>query len=112
MPLQMPLRTGMDESSYAMRDGRTEVMCIAEVLYKILVILSVGGLASGLRAWLFNSAAERVMARLRFRLFSHLMGQEMGFFDRVRTGELMNRLSELIDATTSRRLCALPSKVE
>jgi ABC-type bacteriocin/lantibiotic exporter with double-glycine peptidase domain len=48
-----------------------------------------------MRAWLFNSASERVMARLRFRLFSHLMGQEMGFFDRVRTGELMNRLSEV-----------------
>jgi ABC-type multidrug transport system fused ATPase/permease subunit len=73
----------------------TRVTACAEVLYKILIILSVGGLASGMRAWLFNSASERVMARLRFRLFSHLMGQEMGFFDRVRTGELMNRLSEV-----------------
>lgn len=44
---------------------------------------------------LFNSAAERVMNRLRVRLFSHLATQEIGFFDRVRTGELMNRLSEV-----------------
>lgn len=44
---------------------------------------------------LFNSAAERVMCNLRHRLFSHLMNQEIGFFDRIRTGELMNRLSEV-----------------
>lgn len=44
---------------------------------------------------LFNSAAERVMCNLRHRLFSHLMNQEIGFYDRIRTGELMNRLSEV-----------------
>lgn len=44
---------------------------------------------------LFNSAAERVMCTLRHRLFSHLMNQEIGFYDRIRTGELMNRLSEV-----------------
>ena len=59
-----------------------------------------------MRAWLFNSASERVMARLRFRLFSHLMGQEMGFFDRVRTGELMNRLSEVQFALAVAATCA------
>lgn len=35
------------------------------------------------------------MCNLRHRLFSHLMNQEIGFFDRIRTGELMNRLSEV-----------------
>lgn len=35
------------------------------------------------------------MCSLRHRLFSHLMSQEIGFFDRIRTGELMNRLSEV-----------------
>lgn len=33
-------------------------------------ILLVGGIASGLRAYLFNAAAERVMCRLRVQLFS------------------------------------------
>ena len=45
---------------------------------------------------LFNSAAERVMCNLRHRLFSHLISQEIGFYDRIRTGELMNRLSEVL----------------
>lgn len=35
------------------------------------------------------------MWRLRSRLFEHIIRQEVGFFDRVRTGELMNRLSEV-----------------
>mmetsp|Transcript_17526 Transcript_17526/g.52590 ORF Transcript_17526/g.52590 Transcript_17526/m.52590 type:complete len:687 (+) Transcript_17526:397-2457(+) len=73
------------------RDAETRAN---EQLVEIIIILAVGGVASGLRAWLFNGAAERVMARLRARLFRHLMSQELGFFDRVRTGELMNRLSE------------------
>ncbi|KAK9862646.1 hypothetical protein WJX84_007363 [Apatococcus fuscideae] len=63
-------------------------------LYEILGILAVGAIGSGMRSWLFNGAAERVMCRLRSRLFGHLMSQEIGFFDRIRTGELMNRLSE------------------
>ena len=50
----------------------------AALLVEILAILAVGGVASGLRAWLFDSAATRVMARLRMRLFSSLMSQEMG----------------------------------
>ena len=44
---------------------------------------------------LFNASAEKVMWRLRKNLFSHVIVQEVGFFDRVRTGELMNRLSEV-----------------
>ena len=35
------------------------------------------------------------MCTLRHGLFSHLMKQEIGFYDRIRTGELMNRLSEV-----------------
>ncbi|KAI4964344.1 hypothetical protein ZWY2020_005905 [Hordeum vulgare] len=49
---------------------------------------------TALRAWLFNSASERVVARLRQDLFSHLINQEIAFFDVTRTGELLSRLSE------------------
>lgn len=36
----------------------------------VVGILLIGGVASGLRAYLFNAAAERVMCRLRVQLFS------------------------------------------
>ena len=54
---------------------------------------------------MFNSAAERVMWRVRKRLFSQLSLQEIGFFDCVRTGELMNRLSEVYIQHTLKLLC-------
>lgn len=64
---------GRTNAQLSMAEGKHA--CCAEVLYEILIILAVGGVCSGLRAWLFNGAAERVMARLRSRMFSHLMGQ-------------------------------------
>ena len=36
---------------------------------------------------------QKVIKRLRDRLFSAILGQETAFFDKTRTGELINRLS-------------------
>ncbi|KAK4252538.1 hypothetical protein QN277_014525 [Acacia crassicarpa] len=63
------------------------------ILY-ILMIVVVGSVSTALKDWLFSSASERVVARLRKRLFSHIIIQEIAFFDVTRTGELMSRLSE------------------
>ncbi|KAI9088459.1 hypothetical protein K1719_029908 [Acacia pycnantha] len=63
------------------------------ILY-IFMIVVVGSVSTALDGWLFSSASERVVARLRKRLFSHLIIQEIAFFDVTRTGELMSRLSE------------------
>lgn len=63
-------------------------------LLKLVGIIVLGAFATMLRSYLFNAASERVVARLRNRLFSTLMEQEIGFFDVTRTGELMSRLSE------------------
>ncbi|MEW5304479.1 MAG: hypothetical protein WDW36_007089 [Sanguina aurantia] len=83
------------------------------VLVLILAVLLVGGFSGGLRTWLMDSAAERVMCRLRVRLFQSIMRQEVAFFDTNRTGELMNRLSEdtraMKDSATSSISSALQS---
>ena len=63
------------------------------VVFGIFVLLTISAIFSFFRAMLFSLAAERVVARLRIRLFSHIMDQEIGFFDISRTGELMSRLS-------------------
>ncbi|KAF1887244.1 hypothetical protein Lal_00040844 [Lupinus albus] len=63
-------------------------------ILEIFLIVIVGSVCSALRAWLFSSASERVVARLRKNLFSHLVNQEIAFFDVTRTGELLSRLSE------------------
>lgn len=40
------------------------------LLVEVMGVLLVGGLFSGIRAYMFNAAAERVMCRLRVQLFS------------------------------------------
>lgn len=66
----------------------------ALVLY-LVVVQTIGAVAGGIRAWLFESASVRVMCRLRQRVFESVCWQEIGFYDRVRIGELTNRLGEV-----------------
>ncbi|XP_008778485.2 ABC transporter B family member 25 [Phoenix dactylifera] len=67
---------------------------VKNTILEIVLIVVIGSICSALRAWLFNSASERVVARLRKDLFSHLINQEIAFYDVTRTGELLSRLSE------------------
>ncbi|CAL5374466.1 unnamed protein product [Camellia sinensis] len=82
------------------------------ILYIFLIVI-VASICTALQAWLFSSASERVVARLRNNLFSHLIHQEIAFFDITRTGELLSRLSEdtqiIKNATTTNLSEALRS---
>lgn len=70
------------------------ILAVRNAVIIILLIVVVGSLCTALRSWLFNSASERVVARLRKDLFKHLMHQEIAFYDVTKTGELLSRLSE------------------
>ncbi|WP_437954616.1 ABC transporter transmembrane domain-containing protein [Sorangium sp. So ce119] len=59
----------------------------------LVPIIALQAVAVALRYVLFTTAGERVVARLRARLFEHVLGQEMAFFDDHRTGELTSRLA-------------------
>jgi ABC transporter fused permease/ATP-binding protein len=56
-------------------------------------IFVVEGVAVWLRAYLFGVAGEKIVARLRQRLYRAILDQEVAFFDRHRTGELVSRLA-------------------
>lgn len=76
-------------------DQKAEALdAVKNTVLEIMVIVVVGSICTAVRAWMFNSASERVVARLRKDLFSHLMKQEIAFYDVTRTGELLSRLSE------------------
>ncbi|GAB2226292.1 hypothetical protein Drorol1_Dr00022094 [Drosera rotundifolia] len=79
--------TTPEQQSQALSDVRSTIL-------EIFLIVVVGSLCTAVRAWLFASASERVVARLRKDLFSHLIQQEIAFFDVTQTGELLSRLSE------------------
>jgi len=63
----------------------------------MLVIFAIQSVAIAMRYYLFTTAGERIVARLRQQLFASLMSQEVAFFDERKTGELTNRLAS--DAT-------------
>ena len=60
----------------------------------ILGIVFVLGAAAGVgRAYIVSLSGERIVSRLRIQLFSKILSQDIAFFDRTRTGELVSRLS-------------------
>jgi ATP-binding cassette subfamily B protein len=71
-------------------DGRAAVNQFAGWL---LLLFAIGAVATGVRAYLFTVAGERIVARLRSLLYDRLIRREVAFFDQHRTGELTNRLA-------------------
>jgi ATP-binding cassette subfamily B (MDR/TAP) protein 10 len=70
---------------------------ITETLNKVCLILvgvfALGGLANFGRVYHMRLAAQNITARLRNSLFAAIVKQEASYFDRTKTGELINRLS-------------------
>lgn len=56
-------------------------------------VFAIQSVTSALRYYFFTLAGEKTVKRLRARLFSQIMGQDMTFFDKQKTGELLGRLS-------------------
>ncbi|XP_061414936.1 ATP-binding cassette sub-family B member 10, mitochondrial [Lethenteron reissneri] len=68
----------------------TDLAHLATVLSGIFM---AGAVANAGRVYLMQVSGQRIVQRLRDSLFRAIMRQELGFFDRTRTGELVNRLS-------------------
>ena len=56
-------------------------------------VFVTGAVANFGRVYLMRIVSQRVTARLRNAVFSSIVRQEVAFFDRTKTGELVNRLS-------------------
>lgn len=52
-----------------------------------------GAAANSIRVYLMQSSGQSIVNRLRTSLFSSILRQEVAFFDKTLTGELINRLS-------------------
>lgn len=59
----------------------------------LLIVFVIGGLANFGRVYLMSIAEERIIMKIRSMLFSSIMKQEVSFFDKTKTGELISRLS-------------------
>ncbi|TKS69973.1 ATP-binding cassette sub-family B member 10, mitochondrial [Collichthys lucidus] len=52
-----------------------------------------GGAANAARVYFMQISGQKIVRNLRASVFSSILKQEVAFFDRTRTGELINRLS-------------------
>ncbi len=68
----------------------------AAVFYLVVAIF---GLVFGRSViWLVSRTGERFLRELRERVFRHLIGLSMGFFETEKTGRLVSRMTSDIDA--------------
>ncbi|KAJ2817699.1 ATP-binding cassette permease mdl1, partial [Coemansia erecta] len=68
-------------------------LSLGQVFTGLGAIFVVGAMANAGRIVLIRTAGERMIARLRGQIFDRIMRQDLGFFDRNRTGDLVSRLS-------------------
>jgi ABC-type multidrug transport system fused ATPase/permease subunit len=70
-------------------------------------IFVIGALANFGRVYLIQTTGQRIVMRLREQLFGSTIKQDMAFFDKNKTGELINRLSadaEVVGLSISQNL--------
>ena len=64
-----------------------------KVCLALMGVFVIGGVANFGRVYLMRLSAQNITARLRNSVFSSILKQEAGYFDKTKTGELVNRLS-------------------
>ncbi|KAM8812568.1 ATP-binding cassette sub-family B member 10, mitochondrial [Rhynchonycteris naso] len=66
---------------------------LARLCLALSGVFLCGAAANAVRVYLMQTSGQRIVNRLRTSLFSSILRQEVAFFDKTRTGELINRLS-------------------
>ncbi|XP_074617350.1 ATP-binding cassette sub-family B member 10, mitochondrial-like isoform X2 [Acropora palmata] len=79
---------------YVSSENPSQMVNTLSYVCKILCgVYLLGGAASFGRVYLIHISGQKIIAKLRKTLFSSILEQETAFFDKTRTGELINRLS-------------------
>ncbi len=75
-----------------------KIEILAPVVFGLFIVFSLQGVAASFRYYLFTMSGEKMVLKLRQKLFEKIFSQEISFFDFHRTGELTSRLAA--DCTT------------
>lgn len=90
--LAVPLLVGriVDATFTEKSDQRAQ---LRTTVVEMIIIVTISSIFTGLRGYLYNTAGERVVTRLRSQLFGAIAIQDIAFFDETKSGELVNRLA-------------------
>lgn len=86
-------------------ESRLRTFCLG-----LVGVFLVGGACNFGRVYLMRISGQTITARLREKLYSAIMRQNVTFFDRNKTGELINRLSadtQLVSQTITQQVFIL-----
>lgn len=78
---------------YTTTDQQQLIERLNTVCLILVTVFVIGGLANFGRVYLMQVSGQRIIKQFREKLFSSILRQEMAFFDKTKTGELINRLS-------------------
>lgn len=81
------------ENNESAKQADTSKKNLDKLCKALMVVFVIGGLANFGRVYYMRIAAQNITARLRNQVFSSIVRQETAFFDKTKTGELINRLS-------------------
>ena len=96
------LKQSEQESQKIIIRQRLEKVCAG-----LTAVFLVGGLCNFGRVYLMRVSGQNITAALRSNLFSSLVKQDTAFFDKNKTGELLNRLSadsQLVSLTVTQQV--------
>ncbi|KAM6950284.1 LOW QUALITY PROTEIN: ATP-binding cassette sub-family B member 10, mitochondrial [Lycodopsis pacificus] len=74
-------------------DTETMTASLTSLCIMLTGVFLCGAAANAARVYLMQTSGQQIVRNLRASLFSSILTQEVAFFDRNRTGELINRLS-------------------
>ncbi len=92
--LTLPVASGQLIDGGFVQGDPTKIDRSFRTLFAVTMLLALAGAA---RYILSAVLGERVIASLRDRLYTHLLGLDAGFHDRHRSGELVSRLTSDIE---------------
>ncbi|XP_049787869.1 mitochondrial potassium channel ATP-binding subunit isoform X1 [Schistocerca cancellata] len=88
------------------KEGRQFSSDMRAPVVRLLGMYSLQSVFTFIYIYLLSSVGERIAASMRKDLFASIMRQDMSFFDRHRTGEIVNRLtSDIQEFKSSFKLC-------
>ncbi|XP_047437209.1 ATP-binding cassette sub-family B member 10, mitochondrial [Mugil cephalus] len=74
-------------------DTETMTASLTSLCIMLTGVFLCGGAANAARVYLMQISGQQIVRNLRASIFSSILRQEVAFFDKNRTGELINRLS-------------------
>lgn len=107
--LVVPMRAGQFVDT-ALDSGSEQ--SLGELVSLLIGLFAVLGVLGYFQAWLLGAAGARLLRDLRRRLFGHLVGLSIDFFDRRRVGELLSRMNSDLTVVQTALTEQIPSGLQ